>query len=183
MIILKWILLVMILILTSYIGLMISGRYKKRVRELKEMKNGLHIFETKIRYTCEPLRDIFLEIAKNAGENIGDIFKNAANNMQRENATDSWTSSIQNAKTNMNKEDLEVLKGLGKLLGKTDLEGQIGQIQLTSTFLENQIEKAEKDFMKNEKLYKTLRCCFRPCLRHYFNLNLAQKKQRRRHGY
>ena len=42
------------------------------------------------------------------------------------------------------------------MLGKTDLEGQVTQINLTCEFLDKQIEKAEEERKKNEKLYKTL---------------------------
>lgn len=40
--------------------------------------------------------------------------------------------------------------------GKTDVEGQVSQIELTITFINNQISKAELEREKNEKLYKTL---------------------------
>ena len=56
----------------------------------------------------------------------------------------------------LNEEDKNVVKNLGKLLGKTDIEGQLSQIDLTLSFLDGQIEKAEKEKEKNEKLYKTL---------------------------
>ena len=40
--------------------------------------------------------------------------------------------------------------------GKTDIEGQISEIELTNTFLDIQIEKAENEKQKNQKMYKTL---------------------------
>ena len=36
------------------------------------------------------------------------------------------------------------------------MDGQISQIDVTNTFLNLQIDKAEKEKFKNEKLYKTL---------------------------
>ena len=39
---------------------------------------------------------------------------------------------------------------------KTDLEGQVSEIKLVQDFLNTQIEMAEKEKQKNEKLYKTL---------------------------
>ena len=42
------------------------------------------------------------------------------------------------------------------MLGKTDIDGQISQIDLTINLLEMQIEKAEMDRQRNAKLYKTL---------------------------
>ena len=40
--------------------------------------------------------------------------------------------------------------------GQTDVEGQIREINLTSNFIDTQIEKAEDECKKNEKLYRTL---------------------------
>ena len=44
----------------------------------------------------------------------------------------------------------------GKLLGKTDIKGQLSQIELTQKLIEKQIEKAEFEKNKNSKLYKTI---------------------------
>lgn len=167
MIIVKFISLITILILSSYIGIIITNKYKNRVIELKEIKRGLNIFETKIRYTYEPVPEIFNEISKNLKENIGDIFKNASNNMKNDIANDAWVQAIEKSSTSMNNEDLEVVKGLGKLLGQTDLQGQVSQIELTDQFIDTQIEKAEKEYTKNEKLYKTLRCSYRTSISNY----------------
>ena len=68
-----------------------------------------------------------------------------------------WESTIDEYNLlNISKEDKKILNGLGKLLGKTNKDGQISEIELTEQFLDMQIEKAEKERIKNEKLYKTL---------------------------
>lgn len=112
MIIVKVIILIIITILTSYIGILISSKYKNRVIELKEIKKSLNIFKTKISYTYEPIPDIFLEISQNLTKNISKIFENASNKMIKETAKDAWIEAIEESKTNMNKEDLEIIKGL-----------------------------------------------------------------------
>ena len=56
----------------------------------------------------------------------------------------------------MNKEDLESLRNLDKLLGKTNAEGQLSELELTEKFIESQIQKAEEERRKNEKLYRNL---------------------------
>ena len=45
---------------------------------------------------------------------------------------------------------------IGNLLGKTDKEGQISEIELVQNFIDTQIKKAESEREKNEKLYRTL---------------------------
>ena len=40
--------------------------------------------------------------------------------------------------------------------GATDIQGQISQIEVTETFLDEQIRQAQEEKNKNEKLYKKL---------------------------
>lgn len=174
MLLIKFIFLIMILVASSYIGIMVSNKYKDRVIELKEIKKGLNIFETKIKYTYEPVPDIFNEISKNLNENMGDIFKRASKEMESLSAKLAWEKAVEESKTSMKKEDIDVVKGLGKLLGKTDIEGQVSQIELTNKFLDEQIETAKKEYLKNEKLYKTLRCSFRVSVSNYTYINKGE---------
>lgn len=163
MIILKFISLTSILALTSYIGIIITNKYKNRVIELKEIKRGLNIFETKIKFTYAPLPEIFKEISRNLKPNISKIFEEASYHMNKKTAQVAWIEAVNNSKTNMNNEDLQIVKDLGKLLGKTDIDGQVSQIELTDKFIDEQIKKAEHEYRKNEKMYKTLRYSFRTC--------------------
>ena len=54
------------------------------------------------------------------------------------------------------KKILVLLKGQESYYGKTDVDGQISELKLTNNFIDVQIEKAEEDCKKNQKLYKTL---------------------------
>lgn len=51
---------------------------------------------------------------------------------------------------------MECIKNLGKLLGKTDIEGQVNQVELVKQFLEKQISDAYAEKNKNEKMYQKL---------------------------
>ena len=53
-------------------------------------------------------------------------------------------------------EDKDILKELGKVLGQTDADSQVNEIEVTESFLNMQIEKAEEARKKNQKMYKTL---------------------------
>ena len=114
------------------------------------------MFKSKIKYTYDPIPDTFMEISENFSCNISNIFKAASIKMKEESAGEAWNNAINTTYTNMNNEDKNVLKSLSKMLGKTDLEGQLKEIELTDNFLNYQIEKAEIERQKNEKLYKTL---------------------------
>ncbi|MDO5555771.1 MAG: stage III sporulation protein AB [Clostridia bacterium] len=145
-----------IFLLSSLIGILISKKYINRVNELKEFKNALNIFKTKIRYTYEPIPEIFNEISNNVNSSISEVFKQAALKMNILTAGEAWGLALKMNTLNINEEDRTALNNLSKLLGKTDLQGQLNQIEMTSDFLEEQIKKAEKEKSKNEKLYRTL---------------------------
>ena len=76
--------------------------------------------------------------------------------MEKMYASKAWEEAIDTTDSYLNKEDKITIKMLSKLLGITDIEGQISQIEITKSFLKKQIDEAEKEKQKNEKLYKKL---------------------------
>ena len=140
----------------SLIGILISKKYVNRVNELREFKNALNIFKTKIKYTYEPLPKIFAEISENIDSNISSVFKIASDKMNICAAGEAWDLALKMDELNIDEEDRNVLRNLGKLLGKTDMQGQVNQIEMTSDFLDKQIKKAENQKDKSEKMYRTL---------------------------
>jgi len=156
MLVLKYIIIFLVFCISFYIGNLISKRYSLRLTELKEFKNAINIIESKIKFTYEPLPDIFLQTSKMVSKNISQIFVQASNNMKKDDAEEAWNNSVQLATTNLNEEDIENIISFGKMLGKTDKEGQLSRIELTKTFIDMQIEKAKIEEQKNAKMYKTL---------------------------
>lgn len=152
----KYILLISIFSLSTAIGILVSKMYENRVLELKEFKNVLNIIKTKIKFTYEPLAEIFKQISKDNSTKVEKIFNNIAKKMEFIQVKSAWENSIQEADISINQEDKDILKKLGKLLGQTDVEGQVSEIEVTETFIDMQIEKAEEERKKNQKLYKTL---------------------------
>ena len=155
--IIKYIILFVILLTTTLIGRLLGKRYIDRLTELEEMKNALNIFKTKIKFTYEPIPEVFNEISENTNDNIGKIFKIATEKMKKnQNANIAWEEAIEESNTNLNKEDRKTIKMLAKMLGQTDVEGQVSQIEVTEEFLEKQIQDAIRERQKNEKLYTRL---------------------------
>lgn len=152
----KYSLLILVFISSTLIGKYLSLRYSYRLIELEELKTALNILKSKIKFTYEPLPEIFYSITQNTNKNISKIFLNSINKMKIENASIAWEKSIEEYDGNLTKEDKQVIKNLSRLLGATDLEGQISQIEVTENFLENQIRQAQEEKNKNEKLYKKL---------------------------
>ena len=97
-----------------------------------------------------------LKYHKNTSESISKIFEEASYNMKMMSAGLAWEKAIDESNTKLTVEDKETLKGLAKMLGKTDLDGQVSEIRLVQKFLETKLQDAELEKTKNEKLYKTL---------------------------
>lgn len=154
--IIRYIILLLLFASSSYIGLLIAKKYQARVRELKEMKTSLAVFATKIKLTYEPIPQIFKELGNKEQSNISHIFQAASEKMKQLPAGQAWLETLEKANTNLKKEDIEVLKGLSSLLGKVDLEGQVSEVELVDHFLDKQIEIAQEESKKSEKMYKTL---------------------------
>lgn len=152
----KTILLFTIFLLSTCIGILISKMYENRVKELKQFKNILNIMKTKIKFTYEPLAEIFNQISQEKSSKIEEIFENMTYKLAFENVKYSWMDSIQEADISITQEDKDILKELGKVLGQTDADSQVNEIEVTENFLNMQIEKAEEARKKNQKMYKTL---------------------------
>ena len=156
MIVVKGIILFSIFAVCTIIGLVFSKSYRDRVEDLKEVRQILNLLKTKIEYTYEPLPKIFSDLGTEFDDEVGRIFKIAAEKMNNQDAGTAWKSATKSSKTNMKDEDIKVLENFEKLLGKTDINGQLSQIELIREFIDCQIEKAEEEQRKNEKLYKSL---------------------------
>ena len=106
--------------------------------------------------TGEMYDAIFEDVSKSLRSNASKVFKNTCTYMEKEDVTKSWNKALNEIETSLTKEDREIIRQFGKMLGKTDAEGQLNEIELSLNFLETQIEKAETEKSKNAKLYKSL---------------------------
>ena len=154
--IIKYFILFIILVACSLIGRYLSRKYIIRVNELEEMRNALNMLQSKIKFTYEPIPEIFGEIVQATCGSVGQVFRLAKEKMTTNTANIAWEKAVEESENNLTKEDKYVLKTLSKLLGQTDVEGQISQIEITQKFLETQLKEAQQQKEKNEKLYSKL---------------------------
>ena len=154
--IIKGIFLILIFGLAVYVGNSKASQYINRLKELMSIKSALNIFENKIKFTQSPLKEIFAQIAENCSEqNIKNIFR-ILTTKQNGNIHKNWEDTINKTESNLNDEDKKILIDMGKILGSTDIEGQISNIKITTSFIDRQIEKAEQEKEKNVKMFRTL---------------------------
>ena len=159
MIIVKYTFLFFIFLGVSLIGSLIAKKYKSRVKELKDFKEICNILESKIKFTYEPLGEILEETSELMHENrMSKVLEHARLDLRENNFKVAWEKGIDSQKNllNLKEEDIGIIKGLGNMLGKTDIQGQLSEIELTMDFLDTQIKDAENECKKNEKMYRTL---------------------------
>lgn len=153
MIFIKNVELISIIIICSYIGFLKSKNFENRVIELSKFQNALVMFESKLKFTYEPIKNIFEEISKVIYKNENNVFYYTAK--EERNIYNAWCDGV-DKNSFLNTEDKDVIKMMGKLLGKTDIEGQLSEISLGLDLVSKQIKTAEFEKNKNCKLYKTM---------------------------
>ena len=120
MIIIKFTILLLIFASSTSIGYLISKKYVNRVIELKQFRNTINILENKIKFTYEPIPEIFKQISNNSEENISKIFQKASEYIIKENTKDAWNKAIEDEENNLslNTEDINIIKSMGNMLRK-----------------------------------------------------------------
>ena len=116
--VLKFLILIIILGVSCFIGILMSKKYSNRVEELRQFKNALNMLKTKIKFTYEPLVEVFYQISISMPQNIANVFQEASVLMKNMTVKESWENAINNSKLSLTHEDTNVIKELGKLLRK-----------------------------------------------------------------
>lgn len=141
------------------VGYLLSKICYERVRELNILSNLINILQNKIRFTHKPIGDILEEISEIKGNaRISEMFMKVSEKIKDKKIEEAWDEAIVEQKffLNLKNEDINLLKTLGNVLGKTDIDGQISEINQFTTLLKAQIENAEEERNKNAKMYKSL---------------------------
>lgn len=155
MIIIKYICLILIFITSSKIGFIKSKGFKKRVEELNKIESSFNLFKTKIEYTNDVIEDIFKQISSIIYNDRTNIFLNTIDKKDNKKLFESWSISLEE-NLYLKEDDKELLKIFGKNLGKLDKKGQVFQLDEVISLIKKQIQNAEEEVKKNEKMYKSL---------------------------
>lgn len=119
------------------------------------------MLENEMFFLSSLLADSFEKIAESSKASVSVFFQCAAVHLREKesiNADEAWENAVKEniGKTALNREDQEILIAFGRMLGKSAMEGQVKNIQLTLAQLKLQEKKAEELKLKNEKMYRSL---------------------------
>ena len=157
MLVIKYISLVGVIVITSYIGFFKASVYVEREKEIQRILNSLNYMRNKIEYTNLLMKDIFKEISINVYNNKLNMFEEALELPM--NIRNSFKEVIQNNKK-INDEDKNILTSLALSFGNVDRKVQISEINIAYDFLLERLEDAKISKIKNVKMYKTLGIMF-----------------------
>ncbi len=145
----------------TFLGFILSRDCRKRPQQLRELQSMLQMFENQISYLSDVITEAFERICRVGHSETAVLFTKTVELLREErgvNASQAWETAVRQniRKTSLNREDEEVLVSFGKMLGSSDLEGQLKNIRLTLGQLKMQEEKAEESRSRNENMYRSL---------------------------
>ncbi len=140
----------LLLLSVTVCGFYFSNRLKLRRDFLLAFIEFLTNLETNIRYTSD---DIINLVKRSAPNYLTDIFCTDSYVF-----TDYWTDSLSRIPKSygLKADDCSLLSEFGKLLGTTDIEGQLNHIELYKTLFKNSLDNSEKEYKSKGKLYRLL---------------------------
>ena len=149
----KFLIIIFIIVISSYIGFLKGNVYVEREKEIKNILNSLDYLRNKIEYTNLFLKDIFNCISNDVYKGKDNMFKKSLNsNLSLRN---SFKEEIKN-NTKINDEDKSILLNIAMDLGTMDKKLQISKIDICTNFLNKNLKDAEELKNKNTKMFKVL---------------------------
>lgn len=141
----------------SYLGN--KGVYK--LKDYKEIRKGLILLESEIKYNKELLHIACKKISLRMENPISEIFfsfgKRLENEIYKE-TKDLWNQSVDDFKNKLyfNNYEIEEIKRFGNILGNNDKDVQLENIKLLIDYISNQTDEISKESYKTVKLYKSI---------------------------
>ena len=157
--IIRYIVLIAIMSCSTSIGFLLSKRYADRLNELRDLYVLINILQNRIKFTQLPLIETFEQIGNiSVKTGVKNIFLKCSTELKNNKLEDSWKDTIKQEKVflNLKNEDIETISTLGNILGKSDVEGQMNEINEFKERLSIQIKQAEEEKRKNAKMFKSL---------------------------
>lgn len=161
LLIIKIISLLLIVLISSFIGYLIANKYNVRVKELEDIICALDLLETRVKYTYDTIADSFEFVSDNMKTKAYRIFMICSGTLKSNknmSAGDIFrtVADEEGVYLDLTKDDIEILKGLGTSLGQVDLEGQLKNIILVKELLNKQLTEAIDGKNKNYKLSRNM---------------------------
>ena len=158
MIFIKIIISIVILFITSYIGIEMAGALKSREEILTDMITFLRLVQNEMMYMLNSLPTAYEMSRQRLNTELKNVLGAISLDMSEfgvEKIDASITNNINSIKS-LNEYDKEIIISTLKNLGRSDLESQYNIIENAISIINKQIKEANEIKNKNSKVYKTI---------------------------
>lgn len=156
MLILKLLVAIAIVAICTALGIMKSKKYESREYILREAIGMFKGIKNEINYTLTPIPNAIESVRQNMKTVLREVMGAVSFELLQYNASSENVANEIARLTELTPYDRQVISNGIISLGKTDVEGQMGVINMTCVTLENQLEDSIEAKKKNSKLYKTV---------------------------
>ncbi|MGB9779449.1 stage III sporulation protein SpoIIIAB [Caldanaerobacter sp.] len=151
---------VLTLISTTSIGYLMAMKFRARRWIIKSFITALNILKIEITYSRTPLERAFKKVASSSDKLVSELFYKASFYLGEQiglTAAEAWEKGLKEwDRGYLTKEDKEILIAFGNSLGSSDVENQEKNFNMTLDLLKRQLDFAEEEGRRNEKLYNNL---------------------------
>ncbi len=159
--IIKGVLAVSIIALSTLTGYLISLNYEIRIKQLTAFIYSIKVMETEMSYSKNFLMDIIKKLSLNNEKIVSYFYKNMADFLDRsygEDFSTIWCASadISLEASALSGTDKKIIKDFGKNLGKMDMKNQQKIFDYFYKRFELQLEEAINEKIKKSRVYKNL---------------------------
>lgn len=150
-----------IIVSSGLMGILLARKYSIRPEALKKFRFSMQMLETEIIYGSTPLPYALQNISRKSEKPWNDFFYEISENIIKRKfftMEEAWNNAMKKhlSLPFLSKADAELIKGMGKVIGRSDTEDQKKHFNLLYAELKQLEEMAEFDRRRNERMYKNL---------------------------
>jgi len=162
---LKLIIGISILIISTYIGFAYGETFRRRKDELKEILKALTILENDIVYGTTPLPEAFVNLSDKVCKPLSNFIEAIANRLIKGDVESVYEGVIEEFALIENEfylytQDKKIMADFFKSLGDLGVYGQEKMFSLAIEGIKMNLKDADESAKKNVKLYRYLGICF-----------------------
>lgn len=157
---LKWIGAAVILLGCGGFGFRMAASQRQQEKELRQFLSALDLLDWELRYRLSPLPELCLLVSESIQGSVGKLFHKLKQELDRQIAPDAgccMNAAVSDAPLYSGTKQL--LRTLGRTLGRFDLEGQLNGIEAVRQETVLALEKLTKDQDVRLRSYQTLGLC------------------------
>ena len=156
----KWLGALLLISTTTYIGFDMSNRLSDRTKQIRQFILSLQMLEAEMEYSQLTLQQIFRTIGKKTTYPINNFYNQLAEHFDFvvTDFLDVWDQELDRLTTvsALKNNELEIMKQFGRNLGQHTFIQQQKHITLAIHHLQQQLDEANDQRVKYEKMMKSL---------------------------